>query len=219
MPSRHLTQRLLFHQFDCGQPHCRAVSRHSRKKGDPASRTRRQSGAAGLHDLDPGVKTHSRCDFHADLARLSLRLCRLTLTLLLVRLRSGRTARLEMCKSPLAARGRTTEKSRAVTRCAPRPRWFLRPPAAGRCGRIRETVFLRPSRKRKSRETSAQHGFSAPVACPRPRHAGRIGVSYSESIRGTAIVPAAHGSLAQHRSSRGKLCARFAHSFTIVNSA
>ena len=52
------------------------------------------------------------------------------------------------------------------------------------------------------------------------RHAGRVGVSYRwRSVRGAGLVPAPHGSLAQHRSGRGELCARVTHSPTIVNRA
>src|ERR1019366_4790461 len=64
----------------------------------------------------------------------------------------------------LAARGRTTQKSRAVIRCAARGRWF--PPRAS--SGIRETAFFRPSRKRKSCENTRAARFFHSRGVPAP---------------------------------------------------
>src|ERR1035441_4880365 len=64
----------------------------------------------------------------------------------------------------LTARGRTTQKSRAVIRCAARGRWF--PPRAS--SGIRETAFFRPSRKRKSCENTRAARFFHSRGVPAP---------------------------------------------------
>ena len=53
-----------------------------------------------------GVKLYTECESRIDLTGFSLRLFRMTLTSLLVRLKSERVDRLEMCKSPLTTRVR-----------------------------------------------------------------------------------------------------------------
>src|ERR1019366_7388574 len=53
-----------------------------------------------------GVKLYTECESSIDLTGFSLRLFRMTLTSLLVRLKSEHVDRLEMCKSPLTTRVR-----------------------------------------------------------------------------------------------------------------
>ena len=55
-----------------------------------------------LQEPESGVKKGIGCEFRADLAGLPLQIFMVTLTSLLVRLRSGCVDRLEVWKSPLA---------------------------------------------------------------------------------------------------------------------